>query len=422
MITKFRWFAHQLFQKLWVIAVAFALLGLMTAFLAAFVGRLLPDGLADKFGADAVAPILTILATTLLTVVTFSLSVMVQALANASSSVTPRVTKLLSVDRTTQRVLSIFLGGFIFSLIGLIALQGGLYSKNERLVLFAVTVFVVITVVVAMIRWIQHLTVFGLMTDSIGKVETSAREAIQTRVKDPSLGAHMHEGGPPPGTWAVTGPAVGYVRHVDLEALQDWAKETDARVFVTAMPGTFVHGAAPLAHVEGGAGAGFDDVRNAFSIDDTRSFDQDPRFGLCVLAEIAQRALSPAVNDPGTAIDILTRAVRLLALWRTPGEEDLRFSRVHVPPLLMADMMADVFPAIARDGAKIYSVQIRLQKMLLALVEMSPEVFGPGAWRQSQDALARAASGDNLPGEMDSIRRVARAVATTANPGGGMAL
>jgi hypothetical protein len=49
-------------------------------------------------------------------------------------------------------------------------------------------------------------------------------------------------------------------------------------------------------------------------VGDVRSFDQDPRFGAVVLTEIASRALSPGMNDPGTAIDVIGRAVRLLAI------------------------------------------------------------------------------------------------------------
>ncbi|WP_305804424.1 DUF2254 family protein [Stenotrophomonas sp. YIM B06876] len=40
-----------------------------------------------------------------------------------------------------------------------------------------------------------------------------------------------------------------------------------------------------------------------------RSLDQDPRFGLLVLGEVASRALSPAINNPCTAIDVIGRAV-----------------------------------------------------------------------------------------------------------------
>lgn len=52
-------------------------------------------------------------------------------------------------------------------------------------------------------------------------------------------------------------------------------------------------------------------IARAFLIGDERTFDDDPRFGLVVLSEIASRALSPAVNDPGTAIDIIGTFVRL---------------------------------------------------------------------------------------------------------------
>ena len=40
-------------------------------------------------------------------------------------------------------------------------------------------------------------------------------------------------------------------------------------------------------------------IAATFVIGGSRVFDQDPRFGLLVLSEIASRALSPAVNDPG---------------------------------------------------------------------------------------------------------------------------
>jgi uncharacterized membrane protein len=46
-----------------------------------------------------------------------------------------------------------------------------------------------------------------------------------------------------------------------------------------------------------------------------RYFHEDPRFGLITLSEIASRALSPAVNDPGTAIQIISSHVRLFSLW-----------------------------------------------------------------------------------------------------------
>jgi uncharacterized membrane protein len=46
---------------------------------------------------------------------------------------------------------------------------------------------------------------------------------------------------------------------------------------------------------------------DAFADWRSRAYNQDVRFGIIVLSETAQRALSPAVNDPGTAIFIIDR-------------------------------------------------------------------------------------------------------------------
>ncbi len=93
-----------------------------------------------------------------------------------------------------------------------------------------------------------------------------------------------------------------------------------------------MHPAAPLLWSVGAADH-LEKATRAFSIGTIRTFDQDPRFGLCVLTEIAERALSPAVNDPGTAIDILGRAVRVLSLWTDRGEVQLSFPLLWVPPI-----------------------------------------------------------------------------------------
>ncbi|MEZ5202287.1 MAG: DUF2254 family protein [Micropruina glycogenica] len=69
-----------------------------------------------------------------------------------------------------------------------------------------------------------------------------------------------------------------------------------------------------------------DAVRRAFEINAHRTYDQDPRLGLVALAEIAIRALSPAVNDPGTAIEVLgaLERVTLVLLGSDPSGEAQR--------------------------------------------------------------------------------------------------
>ncbi|THD81508.1 DUF2254 domain-containing protein [Aliigemmobacter aestuarii] len=400
-------------EKLWVTAVLYALLAVATVGLTRVIGPWVPQGLGSGLDAAVLESVLTILASSMLTVTTFSLGIMLTAFSTAAASITPRAIELLMRDRTTQQVLSVFLGAFIFGLVALIAVKAGLYGDRGRLVLFAVTVGVVVLVVMAMLRWIAHLTRFGRRGDTNDRIESAAARALQQRIRAPYLGGHRLAAPPPGDAVAVLPQATGYVQYVDMGALQAAAEAAGARVWLDVLPGSFVHPGAPVCRIS--APADVAAFRSAFGIGAARTFEQDPRFGLCVLAEVAERALSPAVNDPGSAIEILSRVVRLLADWSEPADPELLFPSVWVPPLRIEDMFEDVFDPIARDGAGVFSVQARVQKSLLALVRIDPARFGRAAVEQSGRALRRAKA-EMLPEDHERLAGIAAEIAALAEP------
>jgi uncharacterized membrane protein len=407
MITKWRWIALQFGRQLWVRASLFAVLGGVTALVAIVVEGIIPWDLPQDLGSDAVDRILDILATSMLSVTTFSLSVMVSAYSAATSSVTPRATKLLMQDTTTQNALATFLGSFLFSLVGIVTLSTGAYGERGRVVLFAVTIVVIVLIVVTMLRWIDHLSRLGRVGETTDRVEEAAAAALEQRRKRPALGGVIMTE-VPDGTRALAAREVGYVQYLDVTALEAVAKEVEGQIYVLAQPGAFVHPGKPLLAYSGELDA--DRLIGAFSIGKERSFDQDPRFGIAVLAEIASRALSPAVNDPGTAIDVIGRMVRLLAPWSGPaddseaGEPDCPL--VHVAALSAADLFDDAFAAIARDGAGLVEVQLRLQKALAALATMGDGRLTPVALIHAEAALARAEAGSATKAEMALLESV----------------
>jgi len=406
-ISKARWIWRQLSRKLWVTSVVYALAALATAGAASWIGPMLPEGIDYSIGTDAVEAVLTIIASSMLAVTTFAFGTMLGAFNAAATNITPRATNLLQHDRTTQKVLSTFLGSFIFSLVSVIGLKAGAYGPNGKFVLFIVTLALVALIVIGMLRWIAHLTAYGRRDDTHDCVEQAVAEALRARTDEPWLGAHPMTGPAPFDARAVMADRIGYVRHVDLAALQAVAEAAGCAIWVAALPGSFVHPGAPLLWIGAPASeAEGATCLDAFDIGATRSFDQDPRFGLSVLTEIAERALSPAVNDPGSAIDILGRAVRLLAICTETRSPEVRYNRLWVPPLTVAEMMEDVFPPIARDGAGIFAVQIRLQKALLALCEIDAALFGRAASEQARAALTRAEP-QMLPDELARLRDVA---------------
>ena len=118
MITsKFLWLVLQQLRKIWVRVVSFAALAILTVIMARFLSGFIPSKWTDQVGAQAVDQVLSILASSMLAVTTFSLSIAVSAFAAAASSATPRATALLQEDTTTQNVLATFLGAFLFSLL-----------------------------------------------------------------------------------------------------------------------------------------------------------------------------------------------------------------------------------------------------------------------------------------------------------------
>lgn len=394
MTARWQWIIRKIGKRLWFRASLFSLLGVVSALLALAFKDYVPESLADSVGADAVDKILSILATSMLTVTTFSLSIMVAAYSAATSTVTPRATPLVIEDSITQNALGTFIGSFLFSLVGIIALSTGAYGDKGRVLLFVVTLAVIVLIVIALLRWVDHLAQLGRVGETSDRVENATRDALIERLRLPNLGGRRLASADdiPREARRIYPQQIGYVQHIDMPALAELSQAEDCAIYLQVVPGSFIAPGEPLAAVLGIDENDDEKLRAAFTIGTRRSYQQDPRFGAAVLAEIASRALSPAVNDPGTAIDILGRSVRVLALWtqtEADADSDIDCSRIHAPDLCLDDLFDDLFTPIARDGAALIEVCIRLQKALLTLALLDPR-YRADAQRHSSQALKRA--------------------------------
>jgi uncharacterized membrane protein len=410
--SKWRWKLKKLTRQLWFRAALYAVLAIGTAFLAILVKPYLPPSAAVKIGAESVDAILTIIASSMLTVTTFSLGIMLSAFVGAANSVTPRASRLLLDDSTAQNALATFLGAFLFSLVGIIALQSGAYGEGGRFILFIVTIGVVIVIFVTFIHWIAVLRNFGRMEDTISRVEKAAAESLTARLAAPYLGGNPRRGDLPAGARPLLAEKTGYVQHIDLKPLSQLAEQHEIEIYVETLPGAFVIRGEPLAHIAGPDGWSDDHEKfeAAWSIEAVRSFEQDPRFGFIVLSEVASRALSPAVNDPGTAIEILGRGVRVLSRWGEREEPELLYPRLWIEPLRIDDFFNDFFGPIARDGAAIVELQVRLQKSLLGLAGVNPGIFQKASLRHSRLALDRSESSLPIEADREEVRAIAAAM------------
>jgi uncharacterized membrane protein len=110
-----------------------------------------------------------------------------------------------------------------------------------------------------------------------------------------------------------SGVTGGVIQAIHVAGLVEIAERHDVVIELVPEVGGFVASDAPLFRVHGDA-PGFpdDDLIGAIAIGEERTSEQDPRLSIRILVDIAIRALSPAINDPTTAVEALERVGDLL--------------------------------------------------------------------------------------------------------------
>lgn len=410
---KLRFFVSQMKQRLWVKPLVLCVLSVGGTFIAMLADNAGLSGVLPEITIESVESLLSVMASSMLVIATFAVGSMVAAYASASAGATPRSIPLVIADDVTQNALSAFIGAFIFSIVSLITVQNDLFEGAGLFAIFMLTLLVFAIVIITFVRWVDRIARLGRVVNTIEQVEKAAAEALERRRHGPTLGAlkllphQAREAGR-----MIRSPTVGYVQHIDLETLQSSAEALNCRVMVAALPGTFVHTHHPLLSImdcaEGSEDVDADAFSCAFTISSNRTFEVDPRFGLLALSEIADKALSPGINDPGTAINVIGTLLRLFTLWQSPIEpeklQEIIYDRVLVPELMIDDLFDDAFTAIARDGAGMVEVSIRLQKACRALAEIGDTQMAAAAKRHSRRALAYSEAALTVSDDIDAVR------------------
>jgi len=403
----------QFSRRLMVRASAYGLFAVGAALAAVWFAPFVPRELSERLGGEAVEGILTALASSMLAVSTFSLSAMVVAYTAASAQMTPRAASFVTNDGATQRALATFVGAFLFTVVALVALGANYYGAEGRTILFLSTLVMVIIVAVTLIGWIDRLARLAQHGHVLTEVEEVARKALRSRCErrfmgGSELGEISVEG------VRVTAIGTGYVANIDPSKLQKLAERVGGTIEIMADPGDFIVIGAPLLNLVG-ASATDDAVRNearaAFTFRDARTFEQDPFYAVQVLVEIAARALSPGVNDPGTAILVVDSCYRVLEDWLR--EENAlaptcAFDRLRARHLDGCALVEHSLGEVARYGAKDVAVAVRAQTALATLAASNTGAFGACVRKQAAIALARAEQGLEFEADRERVRAAAR--------------
>lgn len=400
---------NRISEKLWFKPLIFCLLSIGGALIAHLADDTFLTDIVPDIKNDSLDDLLSTLSNSMLVIAIFAVGSMLSAFAAASGTATPRSFKLVVADDVSQNALSIYIGSFIFSIVASVAFKNGYYGKAGYFVLFVLTLTVFLVVIITFLRWVERISKLGRLGHTIKKIEDVTAKTFQKRINVPRMGGariidRENKGIP------IYNNKIGYIQHVNMNSLQELAESLEVIITLNCLPGTFVTPDRAIAYiVSSKKDFSFHDkekLSKVFIIGNTRSYYEDSRFGLIALSEIASRALSPAINDPGTAIAIINSNVKLFHLWFLNKDSNLKkvkYTRIEVPEIDASDIFEDALRPIARDGASNIEVMLRLQKAFKSIYSFVPEEVKGIVLENAQYAFDRAELSIEYKGDLELL-------------------
>jgi uncharacterized membrane protein len=336
------------------------------------------DGLGDhallfSADADAARDVLNNIIVATLTVTATVFGFIIVALQVASTQFSPRSLRTFVRDRGTQTSLAIFMGVVAYAIGVLLRTSDG----DPQAPALAMTVAVaLIAAVVSTLAFLIHHTAQSIRIEHLMESITRDTLAAVARVEQGRPEAAGAVPDTPAHARSVAAAASGYLQEVERDELVGAGALADVVVALEVAVGDHVIECLPVARVWRRDGTAPDDallaevadrVSRALTIGYERTMHEDVAFGPRQLVDIALRAISPAVNDPRTAIEATTHLARILcALSSLPlGDEVHRHDdgspAVVVRRLDFADHLSLATDQIRRFGsgdAAVYAAQL----------------------------------------------------------------
>lgn len=349
--------------------------------LSAWVPRLLFPSSADPQVAQV---ILGGIAASIMTVVSIVFAILLMTLTLASMQFSPRIIVSFVRDRVTQWTLGIFLGTFSYCMAALPAAHSLPHPFAP-----VVTVLGAMLLSLACVGWllffIHHISQAISVNHIVERIATETVATIDEMMPDPRRSTRVAGGDPPDlSAWqtSILSEVSGYIRFVDTRRLVAVAKAYSVKVHVLRRVGQFVPAGIPLMRVYKGERLPSESVaelRGAFDFGPTRTLQQDVEFGVLQIVDIALKAISPAVNDPSTAICCVDHLSRILIRFasREPPEPLL----YDPPGVVRVSMMWSGFERMldcAFEQIRMYSrtdvaVSLRLLRALGDIAATTPD-------------------------------------------------
>ncbi|MGO9574687.1 MAG: DUF2254 domain-containing protein [Terriglobales bacterium] len=329
--------------------------------------------------------ILAGIAASIMTVVSIVFAILLMTLTLASMQFSPRIIVSFSRDRVTQWTLGIFLGTFLYCMAALPAARSLPYPFAPVGTVLGAMVLALICVGL-LLFFIHHISQAISVNHIVDRIAAETEAMIDELMPWPHLLDHHVEDAEPlrpnPSEVAVFSHDSGYIRFVDTQRLVAIAKHYHVTIRVLRRVGHFVPAGIPLAMVSKGnrlPPEGTAELLAAFDFGPTRTLQQDVEFGVLQIVDVALKAISPAVNDPTTAINCIDQLSRILIRFasREPPE-DLLYDppgivRASIGWIRFERLLEAAFEQIRMYSKTDVAVSLRLLRALGDVAASTPD-------------------------------------------------
>lgn len=385
---------------------------LVVALMAVVDGLLPPDSLAwlPSVEAAAVTGLLELLASGMLTVATVTLSVHMLVLNLAAGQVSPRAVPEIMADQVTQNAMATFLATFVYALSALLLIGFGAISGAGVSLVFLGALLVMLNAVRYLVQWIHHVAEILKINHTIHRVHRQAQAVLDSYLSGQVPGACGTVDAIAGPQITLAAPAAGYIELIDDKRLHGVACDHDLAVRLLVQEGDFVHSCRPLMTVYGAPPdeATTAALQSAVVLGFERTHEGDPRLGFELLAEIASRALSPAINDPQSAVACVNYLGSLLARAAAPPPgryppEQSPDGRVRYVRAGFDAFVERAFRPIMRDGARFAEVLGAVLSVLQDLAGHAAPEYLPTIAAEAKRAADFADAGLELAIDREAI-------------------
>ncbi len=399
--VRYRW--DRLKVSFWFASVVMALIAILLAWVMYWVDNLIPNEalqnsrfvLSGTVG-ELRASLLSI-ATTVLTTAGVVFTLLTLPLSTVAAQYGSRLLRLFLGDRTTQLVLGMFVATFVYSIAGALSIPPASVEVEAPQLTATVGLYLMLATFATLILLVQHISTMLQAPNIAAAAGAELLEAVNAEITeevtsggDRAISIASQTGQDAPDTLLETGGypvhvrKAGYIQYVDPETLLTLAHEENLVIRLLRKPGQYVWPGAvvaliwPVDRVDERLA---EQICRAFQIGNGRTPTQDVEYAVKQLTEMSVRAMSPAINDPFTAMTCLDHIGDGLVKFSQQGEKGSHYHdrdgklRLVLEPVTFGELLSAAFDMLRHASCDNASVLLHMLEVidLVGAEAKSPE-------------------------------------------------